>query len=49
MRAADDDDRLRAAAFAYLKGLTDRSGGLDRRSELEGFTFEGRPMPLVER
>jgi putative restriction endonuclease len=49
MRAADEDDRLRAAAFAYLAGLRERSGGLVRRHELEAFELEGRSMPLVER
>jgi putative restriction endonuclease len=44
------DDRLRAAAFTYLTGLTTRIG--DQRvsyRDLETFEFEGRLVPLIQR
>jgi putative restriction endonuclease len=44
------DDRLRAAAFAYLTGLTARAG--DQRAsyqDLEAFEFEGQRVPLIQR
>jgi putative restriction endonuclease len=44
------DDRLRAAAFAYLTGLTARAG--DQRvsyRDLEAFEFEGQRVPLIQR
>jgi putative restriction endonuclease len=43
----DFDDRFRAAAFAYLHGLIDRSGGLVTRSELEAFPFDGKRVRLI--
>lgn len=49
MAAPDLDDRFRAAAFAYLRDVTDRSGGLVTRAELEAFVFDGQRVPLVER
>lgn len=49
MRQADEDDRLRAAAFSYLDRLRESSGGLVLRTEAEAFKFEGRAFPLVER
>ncbi len=47
--AGDLDDRLRAAAFAYLNRL--RALGGDRVSyrELEAFQFEGRRVALIQR
>lgn len=44
---SDLDERLRAAAFAYLAEVAARSGGYVRRHELESFTFEGRRIPLI--
>jgi hypothetical protein len=44
------DDRLRAAAFAYLSALTARAG--DQRvsyRDLEAFEFEGQRVPLIQR
>jgi putative restriction endonuclease len=44
------DDRLRAAAFAYLTGLITRAG--DQRvsyRDLEAFEFEGQRVPLIQR
>jgi putative restriction endonuclease len=49
MAVPDLDDRFRAAAFAYLRDVTDRSGGLVTRAELEAFVFDGQRVPLVER
>ena len=49
MPPADLDEAFRAAAFAYLDRITERSGGLVSRTELEAFEFEGRRVPLVER
>jgi putative restriction endonuclease len=37
----DLDDRLRAAAFAYLADKVAHTGGLVSRNELESFAFEG--------
>lgn len=45
--ASDLDERLRAAAFAYLRGLVDRSGGLVSRAELESFAFHGERVRLI--
>jgi putative restriction endonuclease len=44
---AELDERLRAAAFAYLRELRSRSGGLVSRSDLASFTFEGRSVRLI--
>jgi putative restriction endonuclease len=46
---AEAQERFRAAAFAYVERLAQRSGGLVRRAELELFGFEGRSVPLVSR
>jgi len=43
------DELIRAAAFAFLDGLVDRSGGIVHRADLESFVYEGRRLPLVER
>jgi putative restriction endonuclease len=47
VRAADDDDRLRAAAFAFLGELSDRGGGAVSWHDLQRFDSEGRRIPLV--
>lgn len=46
MRRADDDDRLRAAAFAFLQELMSRRGVVSW-ADLQNFEFEGRRVPLV--
>lgn len=48
MRAADRDDQLRAAAFAWLRELLNRSGGVVTRHQLREFTFEGRRISLEQ-
>jgi putative restriction endonuclease len=48
VRVADDDDELRAAAFAFLTELTTRTGGLVRRQDLRGFSFQGRQVSLEQ-
>jgi putative restriction endonuclease len=47
--SSDLDTRFRATAFAYLDGVTNESGGLVTRQQLEAFTFEGDRVPLIER
>lgn len=45
--AQDRDGAVRAAAFAYLRNLIDRSGAAPiRRAELD-FLFEGQPVRLI--
>lgn len=43
------DDRLRSAAFAYLDGLTNTTGGVVSYKDLETFEFEGRRIALIQR
>jgi hypothetical protein len=45
---ADEDDELRAAAFAFLSNLTARTGGLLRREDLRGFTFKAQRISLEQ-
>jgi putative restriction endonuclease len=45
----DLDERLRAAAFAYLDLWVGGPSGLVSRGQLEDFVFEGQRMPLVSR
>ena len=47
MRGADEDDRLRASAFAFLRELAAKTGGVVSWHDLQRFEFEGRPIPLV--
>lgn len=47
VRVADDDDRLRDAALAFLRALADQTGGAASWSDLQRFEFEGRRIPLV--
>jgi putative restriction endonuclease len=47
VRAADDDERLRAAAFALLGELSARSGGAVSWHDLQRFEFEGGRIPLI--
>ncbi len=46
VRTADDDDRLRAAAFAFLAALSARGGAVSWH-DLQRFEFDGRRIPLV--
>lgn len=46
VRPADEDDRLRAAAFAFLGQLAARDGAVSWH-DLQRFEFEGRRIPLV--
>jgi len=48
VRIADDDDELRAAAFAFLSDLRDRTGGFVTRRDLRDFTFRGRRISLEQ-
>jgi hypothetical protein len=41
------DDRLRAAAFAFLGELSDRGSGAVSWHDLQRFEFEERRIPLV--
>ncbi|MEX1178410.1 MAG: HNH endonuclease [Nitriliruptor sp.] len=43
-----DSDELRAAAFAFLDRLIAEKGPYLRRSEINGFTFQGEVVPLME-
>jgi putative restriction endonuclease len=43
----DFDDRLRAAAFAYLSDVTSRAGGPISRRDISTFKFEGESMALM--
>jgi putative restriction endonuclease len=46
IRPADDDDRLRAAAFAFLAELITRRG-VATWDDLKRFELEGRRIPLI--
>jgi hypothetical protein len=48
VRIADEDDELRAAAFAFLRDLTSRTGGLVTRRDLRTFTFRGQRVSLEQ-
>jgi putative restriction endonuclease len=48
VRAADGDDELRAAAFAFLDELTSRTGGFVTRVQLRDFSFQGRRISLEQ-
>lgn len=48
VRAADEDDELRAAAFAFLTELVARTGGLVRRQDLRAFSFKGQSLSLEQ-
>lgn len=47
VRAADDDDHLRASAFAFLGELRRRGGGAVLWHDLQRFKFGDRRIPLV--
>jgi putative restriction endonuclease len=48
VRSVDEDDELRAAAFAFLTQLTTRTGGIVKREDLRGFNFQGRRISLEQ-
>jgi putative restriction endonuclease len=48
VRAADDDDQLRAAAFAWLRDLSSRTGGVVSRQDLRAFTFGSQRISLEQ-
>jgi putative restriction endonuclease len=48
VRIADQDDELRAAAFAFLRELTTRAGGLVTRQDLRTFSFRGERVSLEQ-
>ena len=48
MRSVDEDDELRAAAFAFLTQLTARTGGIVKREDLRQFTFQGKRISLEQ-
>ena len=47
MTTDDSDERLRAAAFAYLQVLSERPVGVATWRELQEFRFEGSRIPLI--
>jgi putative restriction endonuclease len=48
VRLADEDDELRAAAFAFLNERTSRTGGFVTRQDLRQFMFRGRRISLEQ-
>lgn len=48
MRTADEDDELRAAAFAFLDDLTASTGGFVTRQDLRQFMFRSRRISLEQ-
>jgi putative restriction endonuclease len=44
----DYDARVRAAAIDYVMSISDSSGGVITREELEHFVFEGEQVKLVD-
>lgn len=48
MRSVDEDDELRAAAFAFLTQLTARTGGIVKREDIRQFTFQGKRISLEQ-
>jgi len=48
VRIVDEDDELRAAAFAFLTDLTSRTGGIVKRGDLRQFTFKGQRISLEQ-
>ena len=42
------DDRIRAAASAYVSRIDDRNGGFISKRELDEFEFEGRRVSLLQ-
>lgn len=48
MHIIDEDDELRAAAFAFLADLSGRTGGVVRREHLRQFVFRGQRISLEQ-
>jgi putative restriction endonuclease len=48
VQQASLDERLRAAAIEYVRGLEARSGGLVSQQELDEFQFEGQRISLLQ-
>ena len=48
VRVADEDDELRAAAFAFLADLSARTGGVVTRRDLRQFVFHGQRLSLEQ-
>lgn len=48
VRTVDEDDELRAAAFAFLRELTSRTGGFVTRKDLRSFSFRGQRISLEQ-
>jgi putative restriction endonuclease len=48
VRVSDEDDELRAAAFAFLRELSDRTGGIVTRQDLRKFVYKGEPISLEQ-
>ena len=44
---AAHDEEIRAAALTYVRALSESTGGIVTRGELESFRFGGRPFRLV--
>lgn len=47
MARVADSDELRAAVFAFLDALQARVGPYVRRADVNTFTFDGAPLPLM--
>lgn len=45
---AEFDDRLRASALAFLRGVQLRTGGPIKHEDVATFTFEGERIPLMD-
>ena len=45
---AERDAEVRASAIAYVRRITDASGGIITREELEAFVFEGQQTKLID-
>lgn len=48
MGTLGDSDELRAAVFAYLDNLTRTAGPYLKREQINRFSHEGQPFPLME-
>lgn len=44
----DRDAAVRIAAMAYIDRITDQSGGVITRAQLEAFTFDGHAIKLID-
>ncbi len=48
MVGPDEELEVRRAAMAYIAELTNRSGGVVTRTELEAFEYRGEPIKLID-